>query len=180
MSTPPKTLPAATSNPTDRPLPPPDDRPKAWTPARQAAFLRALSATHKVSASARSVGLSRQLAYKLRARLRGQPFDYAWAAAFQSSFDALAEAALERAMNGVEVQHYHEGELVGTSRRYDERLTLALLAMRHSFRPAPVPPWHSASAYEPDAFGALLARVERGPESWRGEEPEDDEDENAD
>jgi hypothetical protein len=165
-------IPAAASD--EASLPPLDERPDAWTRARQAAFLRALSATHNVAASARSVGMSRQSAYKLRARLRGQPFDYAWAAAFQSQFDALAEAAMERAMNGVEVQHYHQGELVGTSRRYDERLTLALLAMRGSFRPAPVPTWHAASAYDPDEFGALVARVEQGPESWREERGDDD------
>ncbi|MEZ5692363.1 MAG: helix-turn-helix domain-containing protein [Altererythrobacter sp.] len=144
-----------------------------WTPARQAAFLRELAATHNVSAAARAVGMSRQSAYQLRTRLREEPFGKAWEAAFVTRFDVLAEAALDRALNGVEVQHYYNGELVGTSRKYDERLTLALLARRENFaRPRP-------SAYDPaSAFGAedlsgLIERVEHGPEDWL-DTPEDE------
>lgn len=145
-----------------------------WTPARQAAFLRALAATHSVSAAARAAGMSRQTAYRLRARLKGQPFDLAWDAAFQSSFDALAEAAMERALNGVEVPHFCNGELVGTSRRFDERLTIALLRMRESFLRPPAPPTRDASLYEPEDFRGLLARVAEGPATWEDEETPDD------
>ena len=53
-------------------------RAKRWTPARQAAFLRALKETLSVSKAAKSVGVSRQSAYKLRKRLAGQPFGQAW------------------------------------------------------------------------------------------------------
>lgn len=148
----------------------PPARHDGWTPERQAAFLRALAATHSVSAAAHSVGLTRQSAYKLRARLKGQPFDMAWDAAFQSAFDRLAEAAMERALNGVEVPHFHKGELVGTSRRFDERLTVALLAMRQGFLRAPAPPRHEASGYEAEDFRALLKRVSLGPETWAGDE----------
>lgn len=137
-----------------------------WTPERQAGFLRALAETHSVSAAARMVGMTRQSAYKLRARLQGQPFDLAWDAAFQSSFDALAEAAMDRALNGVEVPHYHKGELIGTSRRFDERLTVALLGMRNNFLRAPAPMRHPSAAYEPDDFRGLVERVEEGPELW--------------
>jgi hypothetical protein len=151
----------------------PPDRHDGWTPARQVAFLRVLASSHNVSAAARAVGLSRQSAYKLRARLKGQPFDMAWDAAFQSAFDALAEAAMERAMHGVEVPHYHRGELVGTSRRFDERLTIALLHMRHGFLRPEAPPHHEASAYEADDFRGLLSRVARGPECWHGDERDD-------
>jgi len=110
--------------------------------------------------------MTRQSAYKLRARLRGEPFDLAWDAAFQSSFDALAEAAMDRALNGVEVPHYHKGELVGTSRRFDERLTVSLLGMRNAFLRPPAPMRHPSSAYEPDDFRGLVDRVESGPELW--------------
>ena len=51
---------------------------KCWTPARQAAFLRVLEDTLSVSKAAKSVGMSRQSAYKLRRRLAGQPFAEAW------------------------------------------------------------------------------------------------------
>ena len=142
------------------------ERHDGWTPARQAAFLRELAATHNVTAAAQAVGMSRQSAYKLRARLRGQPFDKGWEAAFVQRFDVLAEAALDRALNGVEVPHYHKGELIGTSRRFDERLTLGLLAMRSHFVRRPEWTDHPAYAYEPDEVRELADRVEHGPESW--------------
>lgn len=110
--------------------------------------------------------MSRQSAYLLRARLHGEPFDRAWAAAFQRHFDALAEAAMDRALNGVEVPHYHKGELVGTSRRYDERLTLGLLAMRESFFRTEPEPMSAADAYDPGDLAVLIGRVAEGPESW--------------
>jgi hypothetical protein len=137
-----------------------------WTPARQAQFLNELAATHCVATAAKAVGMSRQTAYALRARLKGEPFDRAWQAALISRFDALAEAAMERALNGVEVPHYHKGELVGTSRRFDERLTVALLAMRGSFGPAVPFPTHPSAHYSPDDFGRLVERVALGPETW--------------
>lgn len=138
----------------------------AWTPERQAAFLNALAATHSVTKAARAVGMSRQSAYKLRARLKGEPFDRAWTAALLCRFDALAEAAMDRALNGVEVPHLYQGELVHTSRKYDERLTIALLAMRERFHPPRAPGYNPASHYGPADFGDLVARVEQGPETW--------------
>ncbi len=137
-----------------------------WTPARQAMFLEALASTQSVAQAARAAGMSRQSAYALRARLKGEPFDLAWHAALRCRFDALAEAAMERALHGVEVPHYYKGEVVGTSRRYDERLTVALLAMRDGFRAPRVPATHRAAGYGPDDLGPLLRRIENGPETW--------------
>lgn len=150
----------------------PDDAPAATTPrqarhdswslATQAAFLRALSATHSVSEAAKSVGRSRQSAYRLRSRLKGQPFDLAWEVAFHHSYDVLAHAALERALNGVEVPVYYKGELVDTYRRFDERLTVALLAR---FTPGGNPGFGRlgpmAERHARD-FESLLAKVEQG------------------
>lgn len=96
-----------------------------------AEFLRVLGATHSVSAAARAVGVSRQSAYRLRARQKGAPFDLGWEAAVQSGYDALHQAALERALHGVEVPVYHKGELVGSRRAFDERLTVFLLSARN-------------------------------------------------
>ncbi|WP_086607197.1 hypothetical protein [Erythrobacter donghaensis] len=109
--------------------PPRERRPRSdgWSLDMQAAFLRALSATHSVSEAAQSVGRSRQAAYRLRSRLKGQAFDLAWEVAFHHSFDVLAHAALERALNGVERPVFYKGEQVGSYRRYDESLTRALL-----------------------------------------------------
>jgi len=110
--------------------------------------------------------MSRQSAYRLRARLKGQPFDLAWAAAFDCVFNALAHAAMERALYGVEVPHLHNGEVVHVSRRFDERLTLGLLRLRYQLLPDEAPPMSDASAYEPDDFAGLVQRVQRGPDEW--------------
>lgn len=75
-----------------------------------AEFLRQLAATNNVAAAAKTVGMSRQSAYRLRARHKGRPFDIGWEAAFQRGYDNLAQVALERALNGVEAPHYHKGE----------------------------------------------------------------------
>ncbi len=141
-----------------------------WTADRQLIFLKALASSHCVANAARVAGMSRQSAYDLRTRLKGQPFDRAWDAALQCNLDALADAALDRALNGVEVPHFYHGELIHTSRKFDERLTVALLAMREQRRPSYIPQSNPASAYQPDGMGGeftrLLARIERGPERW--------------
>ena len=174
---------APSSNPTDEPRAPtlavvepgdpPSERRDRWTPARQVAFLRELAASHNVAGAARSVGMSRQSAYRLRARLKNEPFGMAWDAAFQNAFDGLAAAAMDRALNGVDVPHYHRGELVGTSRRFDERLTVALLGMRSGFLRAAPPPFDPSAAYDPDDFAGLLDRVAQGPAHWDGHEEEE-------
>lgn len=72
-----------------------------------------LSATHSVSEAAKAVGMSRQSPYKLRSRLRGKAFDVAWNNAFNQNYVNLPYAALDRALNGIEVPHYYKGELIG-------------------------------------------------------------------
>lgn len=99
-----------------------------WTPARMADFIAELAATQSVALAARSVGMSRQSAYRLRGRQTGAAFDIAWAIALEQGFDQLYRAALARAVGGTEVPVYQRGELVGTRRHYDERLTCFLLA----------------------------------------------------
>jgi hypothetical protein len=61
-----------------------------WTNARMAAFLRALAETRSVAAAARSVGMSRQSAYKLRDRLPRSPFTQAWDMVFAAPPGAFA------------------------------------------------------------------------------------------
>ncbi len=134
-----------------------------WTPPKMAEFLRMLSATHSVSAAARSVGMARQSAYRLRSRLKGKAFDLAWDVAFHHSYDNLAHAALERALNGVEIPVFFKGEQIGSYRRFDERLTVALLAMSTQRGNVPVLGRRgpAAEAHAP-RFEALVAEVERG------------------
>ena len=139
-------------------------------------FLRELAAAHSVGAAAKAVGMSRQSAYKLRARLKGQPFDIAWEAAFQHGYDELAQAALERALHGTEVPVFHKGELVGSYRRYDERLTCFLLARRNSLGAQRLGRYTASSEFWSERWDTLLERVVTGPLDWQkenGESPED-------
>jgi hypothetical protein len=49
-----------------------------WTPARQLAFLETLARARRVSAADRSVGMSREGAYRLRRRADAGLFAAAW------------------------------------------------------------------------------------------------------
>jgi len=107
--------------------------------------------------------MSRQSAYRLRSRLKGQAFDLAWDVAFHHSYDNLAHAALERALNGVEVPVFRGGEQVGSYRKYDERLTLMLLRMKtRPGGPAPLGRHHAEAGRHAARFEALVAEIEAG------------------
>ncbi len=129
-------------------------------------FLRELAATQSVSAAARHVGMSRQSAYRLRDRLVGTPFAFGWDVALEQGLAQLAHAMLDRAVNGVEVPHYYKGELVGTSRHYDERLSIWLMG-----NPWKVGRRQVAREYSAEGWDRLLQRIEEGPLDWT----EDDE-----
>ena len=62
--------------------------------------------------------------------------------------------------------HYYQGELVGTSRQFDERLTVALLALRAQLTALPPAMYEEQANYRPDDFEALVERVETGEELW--------------
>ena len=141
-----------------------------WNKPKLAEFLRALAATQCVSSAARAVGMSRQSAYKMRNRLKGEPFDIAWEAAFQHGYDALHQAALERALFGVEVPIYHAGEQVGTRRHFDERLTTFLLARRNAAGAQRLSRYGAAAEFWSERWDHLLERVAEGPAVWEGEE----------
>jgi hypothetical protein len=144
-----------------------------WTTRKQLAFLRALAATQSVAQAARAVGMSRQSAYKLRARLQNGPFGAGWRMATRGARSAVLEAAVDRAINGVETPHYWQGELVGTSRRYDERLTALLLApgvLGEAGRAVPC----AESEYAQTDLARLLDRIENGPPEWLDFETERD------
>lgn len=144
-----------------------------WTVEKQIGFLRMLSATQSVAAAARSVGMGRQSAYKLRGRYAEQPFGAAWRMAMHSARDSLVEAAIDRAVNGVEVPHFWKGEQIGTSRRFDERLTTALLASGALERRSHVPGGPEREFAQRD-LSRLLTRIEQGPTEWCDFEDERD------
>lgn len=169
----------AHDNPQSEPLSPAPSFPTraarydGWTVEKQVDFLRMLSATQSVAAAARSVGMGRQSAYKLRARLSEQPFGAAWRMAMHSARDSLFEAAIDRAINGVEVPHYWKGELIGTSRRFDERLTTALLTSGALQRSAHLPSGPEREFAQRD-LSRLLERIAHGPTEWCDLEDERD------
>lgn len=139
-----------------------------WTLARQAEFLRHLSATHSVATAARNVGMSRQSAYRLRSKLAGQAFDLAWEVAFHHSYNVLAHAALDRALNGVEVPIFFQGEQVGSYRRFDERLTLALMRWSSTGGVPVMGRFGPAAERHARDFESLLASIENGEEVATG------------
>ncbi|MDP1027686.1 hypothetical protein Q5H91_10715 [Sphingomonas sp. KR1UV-12] len=101
-----------------------------WTADRQADFITALAATANVEAAARCVGMGTSSAYELRARPDAAPFRRAWQIALDYGIHRLAEAALDRALNGTVTPVFYKGEQVGERRRHDERLAMFLLRMR--------------------------------------------------
>jgi hypothetical protein len=132
-------------------------------------FLRALAGTHNVAEAARSVGMSRQSAYRLRARLKGQPFDIAWEAAFRHGYDDLAQAAIELALEGEEVPHYHGGELVGTHRKRNPQLIVALLRMRNGDGAPMLGRYGAAAEFWSEHWEQLVHRIEKGSVTWDDE-----------
>jgi hypothetical protein len=74
------------------PLP---SRRDGWTASRQLDFLEMLARTRSVSAAARSVGMSRQSAYRLRRRDPGGPFAAAWDRAMGAGRVTLTRAEVD-------------------------------------------------------------------------------------
>lgn len=105
-----------------------------WTPARQYCFIENLAACGSVADAAKRVGMSRASAYTLRNRAEAAAFRLAWDAAMDCAVDRLAEAAMDRAINGVPVPVFHAGEQVGERRVYSEALTMFLLRRRDPAR----------------------------------------------
>lgn len=136
-----------------------------WTRPKMVLFLRELAATQSVSAAARHAGMSRVSAYRLRNRLRNTPFDLGWEVALEMGFHQLAHAVMDRAINGVEEQRFYHGELVGTVRKFDNRLSQWVLAN----------PWRVGRAqvareYSAEAFDRLLERIEFASLDWEAGE----------
>jgi hypothetical protein len=140
-----------------------------WTKWKMAEFLRQLAATHSVTAAARAVGMSRRSAYKLRARLKGQPFDIAWEAAFRHGYDELAHAALELALEGEEVPHYYQGELKATHRRRNPQLMVQLLKLRNREGAPVLGRYNAAAEFWSENWDQITHRIETGAVTWDDE-----------
>lgn len=104
------------------------------TPARQVALIQAMAACGCIKEACAKVGVSREAVYELRRRPDAQSFRMAMDLALDGAADAVEDAMYGRAIAGVEVPHYYKGELVGTHRRYDERLAMFILRYRKPHR----------------------------------------------
>src|SRR5205085_4915080 len=120
------------------------------TPARQVALVQAMAACGCIREACARVGVSREAVYELRRRPDAQSFRLAMDLALDGAADAVEDAMYGRAINGVEVPHYYKGELVGTHRRYDERLAMFILRYR-----------------KPHLYGRHLDRCESAPHPER-------------
>ena len=101
-----------------------------WTPSRQVRFIEALAESGCVAAACRAVGMAERSAYALRARADAVSFRNAWDAALDYAVRRLSDAVLSRAINGVAVPVFFQGEQVGEKRYYDERLAMFVLRYR--------------------------------------------------
>jgi hypothetical protein len=104
------------------------------TPARQVAVVQAMAACGCIREACARVGISAEAVYELRRRPDAQSFRCAMDLALDGAADCLEDGVFGRAINGVEVPHYYKGELVGTHRRYDERLAMFILRYRKPYR----------------------------------------------
>ncbi|MFN3988942.1 MAG: hypothetical protein ACK4IS_01650 [Erythrobacter sp.] len=101
-----------------------------WTPQRQAAFIEALADTGSVDAACKAVNMSTVGAYQLRRQPGAASFRAAWEAALQLGVQRIEDVVMDRALNGVEEPLYSYGKLVGTRRRYNDRLLMFILRNR--------------------------------------------------
>lgn len=104
---------------------PGDVRHDGWTPFSRRLFLQVLSETGKISTACEWTGLTRQSAYALRAR--DALFAAGWDAACELARAPLADALYEKAIDGVTDTILKDGKIVAERRRFDSRLSIAVL-----------------------------------------------------
>ncbi len=156
---------------TEESLPEPTVRPQhnGWSKAKMRSFLEALAASGSVTAAAKSVYMSRDSAYKLRARLVGTPFDLAWEAALENGIRQVAHEAIDRAINGVMQPVFWKGEQIGEKRVFNENLTKFILCNPSRIGRHPLAREHTLGKWD-----AILDRVEHGELDWEDYDPAED------
>ena len=99
-----------------------------WTPEKQRRFIEALADTGLVGHAAKSVGMSRESAARLRRAPGNEAFARAWDAARHHAGSLLEDVAFERAIEGTEHNIFDEyGTVVCTKRVYSVPLLTFLL-----------------------------------------------------
>jgi hypothetical protein len=155
----PDTIGAASANPE------PKARHNGWSRDKMQRFIELLVESGSVTQAAKGVGMSRNSAYRIRARLVGQPFDLAWEAALEFGMQQIAHEAVDRALNGTIVPIYYMGEQVGERRVFNESgaLNLMLAADR-------IGRHHVARDFACRNWVDMVRRVGEGPLIWTEEE----------
>jgi hypothetical protein len=97
-----------------------------WTPEKQRRFLERFAECGIVLEACEAVGMSARSAYNLRDR--DPLFAAGWDAAQAMARPRLADEAYSRALNGVVDRIYKDGMIVAERHRYDNRLTMSVLA----------------------------------------------------
>jgi hypothetical protein len=106
------------------------DRSNGWKPEVQRAFIAALAETGSVKAACRRVGRSDNGAYQLRRHPDAGEFRAAWDAAAALGVRRIEDAAMDRALYGVEETVQQRDGRVVTRTRHNERLVMFLLRNR--------------------------------------------------
>lgn len=130
-----------------------------WTAARQEAFIRTLAETANVEEACAAVGMSPRSAYTLRARADAGSFRQAWDVALDYGVHRLADAMMGRALHGVAVPIFYQGEQIGERRRYDERLGMFILRARAPERYGKWREGMVAKREHPDGAALVLQRA---------------------
>ena len=101
-----------------------------WTPERQRAFIAELRASRSIGRAARSVGLSRESAYRLRRRPGAESFAAAWSSAMAhapSRGPGTHALRMHRALYGTLKPIVRGGQVVAVLHRPDNREAMRLL-----------------------------------------------------
>ena len=97
-----------------------------WTPEKMRAFHERFAECGIVREACEAAGMSARSAYNLRDR--DPLFAAGWEAAALKARTRLADEAFSRSLNGVVERIYKDGMIVAERHRYDNRLTMAVLA----------------------------------------------------
>lgn len=116
--------------PSFTPVPRQCARHDGWTDERQIAFIEALADTGSVEAACKVVNMSTVGAYHLRRQPGADSFRKAWEIALGLGVQRVEDVVMDRALNGVEEPLYSYGKLIGTRRRYNDRLLMFILRNR--------------------------------------------------
>jgi hypothetical protein len=109
---------------------PREPRHDGWGPAEQRAFIEALADCGSVTEACRYVGRSPSSAYRLRRHPEGAEFAQAWQVAVDFGIRRIEDAAMDRALNGVEVPVFAYGDKIATRRVHNESLVMFMLRNR--------------------------------------------------